>query len=244
MWKITFIFLLLSQWAHAYKFTRDFQNGFYWQYLPIDISVVEKDPALRETLEELTALAIKEWEESANLEIWNFTPGSKTTNIIRWSNNFAKETSMASGVLAVAIRYTDGPYFARTEIVINGNYFGTRFNNSDLFTTIKHELGHTMGLDHSDVQSSIMWPSLQVYGAGIGQDDIEGLNAAYDTMLERQLTRYVSPLAYAESKEVGGLSCATVSSTPMMAGQGLLSLFLGILISFVRKVKAKFKSFF
>ena len=244
MWKAFLILLTISQSAYAYRFTRDFQNGFYWRNLPIDISVVENDPVRRKNLETLTASAIREWEDSTGLEIWNFLPGSPTTNVIRWSNNFKAETSMdPENVLAVAIRYTEGPYFSKTEIIINGSH-SYNLNPSYLLTTITHELGHTMGLDHSDVSSAIMWPELQlVYGVGVGQDDVLGLTAAYDTIIDRQLTRYVSPLAYESSSESQGLSCATVTTTPMAAGQGVVSLLLGILISFVRKVKAKFKSF-
>lgn len=242
MWKIILILLTLAPAAHAYKFTRDFQNGFYWQYLPLEISVQEEDKNEREKLEDLTIRAIRDWEGNTGLSIWDFRNDGATTNIIRWSKNFTKETNMdASSVLAVAIRYTDGPYFAKTEIVINNSH-PLNQNLSYLFTTIKHELGHTMGLDHSDVRASIMWPELQEYGAGIDRDDVQGMTAAYDIILDRQLTKYVSPLAYEKTSEVSGLSCASVSVTGGSAS-ALLSLLSGILISFVRKLKAKLKAF-
>lgn len=243
MWKTLLIMISLIEVAHAYRFTRDFQNGFYWENLPIRIAVVESNPTLKNKLDTLTAQAVQEWETSTNLDVWDIVPAGNSTNIIRWSNDFANETKMDEGsVLAVAIRYTEGPYFAKTEIVINGKHRYNQ-NNSDLFTTIKHELGHTMGLDHSDVLGAIMWPELQTYGVGVSHDDVQGMNEAYDIMMERQLTRYVSPLAYETSSESQGLSCATVTTTPMAAGQGLVSLIIGMLISFVRKVKAKFKWF-
>jgi len=240
MWKtLLFIFALIPS-AHAYKFTRDFQNGFYWRNLPISISVIENSPM---PLAELTAQAVNEWQRLTLLDIWNIVPAGESSNIIRWSDNFYQETKMDElSVLAVAIRYTEGPYFARTEIVINGKHVHNK-NVDYLFTTIRHELGHTMGLDHSDVMDAIMWPHLQPgYGVGIHQDDRQGMIAAYDIMVDRQLTRYVSPLAYEDSSEAQGLSCATVSLTPMATGQGLVSLVLGILISFVRKLKSIFKS--
>lgn len=244
MWKIIFVFLLFSQSALAYRFTRDFQNGFYWQYLPIPITVIEtKDPNLKESLEILSNNAIDEWHKRTGLTFWNFQKDGRTSNIIRWSRNFKAETNMDPiAVLAVAIRYTEGPYFAKTEIVINGSHI-MNANLSHLFTTIKHELGHTMGLDHSDVMSSIMWPELQGYGVEIDTDDVHGITAAHDTMVERQLTRYVSPLAYEESVNSQGLSCGTVTTTQSGAVQGIFSLLAGILISFVRKAKLKLRKF-
>lgn len=240
MWKTLLIIFAFVQSAHAYKLTQDFRNGFYWKSLPINISIIEENGR---SLGELTEQAINEWHQFTGLTIWNIVPAGSSPNIVRWSNNFFKETRMdETAVLAVAIRYTEGPYFARTEIVINGNHSEIRNSLPNLYTTIKHELGHTMGLDHSDVPSAIMWPNLQTYGPGIDQDDREGMIEAYDIMIDRQLTRYISPLAYEDSSEAQGLSCATVSLTPMAAGQGLVSLLLGILISFVRKVKAIFKS--
>ena len=242
MWKTLLLILIFVQSAHAYQFTRDFQNGFYWKDLPLNISVIEKEnPERKDLLDQLTLSAVQDWESATGLSIWNIVGEGKTSNIIRWSNEFSKETRMDdTTVLAVAVRYTEGPYFARAEIIINGNH---PLNSivSYLYTTIKHELGHTMGLDHSDVKSSIMWPELQEYGVGVGEDDVKGMIAAYDTMTERQLTRYVSPLAYEQKSESQGLSCATVTTTPMVAGQGIFSLLLGILISFVRKIKSKFK---
>ena len=244
MWKLIISLFLFSQSALAYKFTKDFQNGFYWQQLPISLTVVEtSDATLKERLEILSGNAIEEWHNMTGLTLWNFQQDARTSNIIRWSRNFKAETNMDdTAVLAVAIRYTEGPYFAKTEIVINGSH-PLNSNLTYLFTTIKHELGHTMGLDHSDVKSSIMWPELQGYGVGIDTDDVQGMTAAHDTMMERQLTRYVSPLAYEETTSAQGLSCGTVSTTPSGAFQGMISLLAGILISFVRRVKSQLRKF-
>ena len=244
MWKSIIFLLIFSQSAFAYKFTKDFQNGFYWQNLPISITVVENsDPSLKSTLETLTENAVNEWHQSTGLTLWNYQPGIQSSNVIRWTKKFKAETSMdEASVLAVAIRYTDGPYFAKTEIVINGNH-PLNYNLTYLFTTIKHELGHTMGLDHSDVRSSIMWPELQGYGVGIDTDDVQGMTAAHDTMVDRQLTRYVSPLAYEESSQTNGMSCGTVTTTQSGAMQGLFSLISGILISFVRRLKSRLSIF-
>ncbi|XP_050211950.1 metalloendoproteinase 5-MMP-like [Mercurialis annua] len=51
----------------------------------------------------------------------------------------------------------------------------------DLYTIALHEIGHALGLEHSDVQSAVMWPYV---GFGeikdLGQDDIQGIKALYN----------------------------------------------------------------
>src|SRR5690606_20329255 len=117
--------------------------------------------------------AVGEWESRTGLSLWSFEEG--TSNIIRWSNNFASETKMDPiSVLAVAIRYTSGPYFARTEIVINGGH-PLNQDLTHLLTTITHELGHTMGLDHSENPWAVMAPTLQSPYRGLHADDIQGM---------------------------------------------------------------------
>ena len=243
--------LLLTTPAWGYRLTQDFTKGFYWATLPIGITVIESNSSRKATLERIAQLAIHEWEEDTGLSLWDFsqtTASAAATNIIRWSTNFAAETNMdPNSVLAVAIRYVDGPYFAKTEIVINGNHSLSQ-NDYFLRTTLTHELGHTMGLDHSDVSSAVMAPSLQLQYSGLQQDDVEGMQAVTEETDRRETTGYISPLAY--SKEESGsspLSCGTVGvvgSTPAMNMNAGLSLAAGLLITFVRKIFHWFKSLF
>lgn len=247
MWKKLIIGLLLTNSAWAYKLTSDFTNGFYWQSLPINITVVESDSNLKSKLEYLSKLAVQDWERNTGLDLWNETNGG-TSNVIRWSTNFAAETKMdPASVLAVAIRYTDGPYFAKTEIIINGNHVYNQQNNY-LLTTITHELGHTMGLDHSDVYNAIMAPSLQLNSNGVQQDDSQGIEYAVSETLHRQEIGYVSPLAYQSDEESKSpLSCGTVAVTTSASASplsGLFSLAAGILIGFVRRIRLWLKRFF
>ncbi len=246
MWsKILILFSLLSSTAWAYRLTNDFTNGFYWQSMPINIMVVDNDASRKARIESLALAAIDEWQTRSGHELWDYV-GSGTKNIIRWSTNFAKETKMdPSSVLAVAVRYTNGPYFAKTEIIING---GHAFNQDDalLRTTLTHELGHTMGLDHSDVGQAVMAPTLQTWYLGLHSDDINGIREAWDITENRQITRYVSPLAYeTDEGDAQAVSCGSISSVSASSGlslNALISLAGGLLISFVRKIFNWFKS--
>ncbi len=244
MWIKWILLAFISMPAWGYKLTQDFINGFYWASLPINITVVDSNSSRKSLIERLARQSVQEWESRSGLNLWDLTSAA-STNIIRWSDNFAAETNMdANSVLAVAIRYTNGPYFGKTEIVINGS---NTYNNNekDLYTTLTHELGHTMGLDHSDVPWAVMAPSLQLNYLGLQSDDIDGMKEAYAQTSNRQLTGYVSPLSYQNSSSQQPLSCGTVGPATAGAGwtlNGLFSLASGLLISFVRKLRGWFKS--
>ncbi|KAK1556746.1 hypothetical protein Q3G72_011282 [Acer saccharum] len=51
----------------------------------------------------------------------------------------------------------------------------------DLETVALHEIGHLLGLGHSQVQGAIMWPSIPAGTTkGLHRDDIEGIRALYN----------------------------------------------------------------
>lgn len=251
MFKKWLLIFTISLPAWSYNLTKDFVDGFYWAQLPVSFVILENDPARKSLLTTLAQDAIGEWESDTGLSIWDLTGGG-TSNIIRWSTNFAAETRMdAASVLAVAIRYTSGPYFAKTEIIINGNHnsFNTgnpSINRMNLATTLVHELGHTIGLDHSNNMMAIMAPTLQFPYNGLHNDDVFGMEDAHAQTVNRQVTRYVSPLAYSSETKTGQpLSCGTTGpATAASSSSGLLSLVLGMLIGFVKKLGAWFKSRF
>lgn len=249
MWIRWFLIFSITIPAWGYNLTQDFINGFYWASLPISFMVVEKDPSRRELLNNLAESAIRQWEKNTGFSLWDLSNNS-SANIIRWSTNFAQETKMdPNSVLAVAIRYTNGPYFAKSEIIINGSHSAfnspySAINNTNIGTTLVHELGHTIGLDHSENMMAVMAPTLQYPYNGLQPDDLDGMKEAYEKTEERQVTRYVSPLAYTKVSQTGqALSCGTTIPV-QSSGSSMLSLGLGLLIPFVRKVLRWFKSLF
>jgi hypothetical protein len=245
MWIKWPIIFSLSMPAWGFNLTQDFINGFYWQSLPINVVIEDSNSARKSLLKSLAQSAINEWERKSGLSLWDIT-GSGTSNIIRWSDNFASETKMdPSSILAVAIRYTNGPYFAKTEIIINGSHYLNQ-NRDNLLTTIVHELGHTMGLDHSNDMMAVMAPTLQDPYYGLQKDDVNGMEEAHAQMEHRQLTRFVSPLAYSkQASSSQPLSCGSIGpATAATSGNAFISLGLGMLIGFVRKIMGWFKSRF
>lgn len=249
MWKIVLIILFLASKAWGYSFTVDFENGFYWSSLPLSMTVVESNASRKSSLEQIVKNSMNEWQNRTGVSIWSFISSSgsaATQNTIRWSNNFASETGMDdTTVLAITIRYSSGPYFAKTEIIINGNHYINQ-NSSNLYTTITHELGHTIGLDHSNSTNAVMAPSIQIPYLGLQDDDVQGMSELVSETNSRKVSGFISPLAYESSQttsSIKGLGCGTVSFSS--GGNGavlstLTSLILGILMSFLRQLSKIF----
>jgi hypothetical protein len=239
-------FITLPAWG--FKFTEDFKNGFYWATLPVKFIIVDKDPVRKVLLHELALAAINQWEERSGFSLWDIKTDG-TSNIIRWSTNFAEETRMdPNSVLAVAVRYTDGPYFAKSEIIINGTHgaFNSNIKNMNemnLGTTLVHEFGHTLGLDHSENLLAVMAPTLQYPYNGLHSDDLEGMSEVHSETEHRQAIRYVSPLAYQEAGQNSkAVSCGT-TGVPTSGGN-FVSMAAGMLINFIWKFLSWLKSHF
>jgi hypothetical protein len=245
MKKLFIFMMMILMWseARAYRLTEDFNNGFYWASLPVQFMVMDTNPTRLQLIKQLTVEAVSEWEnalEDALInQLWNVSSQqgspSSNRNIIRWSTRFGAETGLSeSTTLAVAIRYTSGPYVARAEIIINGNHPINSFPEQ-LKTVLVHELGHTLGLDHSDVRDAVMAPSLVLDYQGLHWDDEEGMTYTVTETKRRQAIGYISPLA-AKSEESSGsaLSCGTVDISGGGGdggGSPMLSLGLGLLLA-------------
>lgn len=232
---MAFLFLLTfkSNQVNAYAFTQDFKNGFYWANFPIVMNKFAPVASDAKLLEDLANQAVEEWENVIGKNIWQMTAVQNNSNFsgnfIRWSDNFGAETGYdPSRTLAVTIRYNQGTYFQQTVIVLNGSISYLRQNwGGTLKATILHEVGHTLGLDHSEDSRAIMAASLSSTNV-LSQDDIDGINAVVNETITRQATGFVSALSPKEEKVV---ACGTVENLDK-GGRGINSLtnFVGSLI--------------
>ncbi|MBC7428060.1 MAG: matrixin family metalloprotease [Bacteriovorax sp.] len=229
-----FFVLITSSKAHAYAFTSDFKNGFYWGSFPIQMTKfapVSSDSAMLETL---ANQAVADWEAVIGKDIWHMSPVQNNSNYsgnyIKWSDNFGAETGYdPSRTLAITIRYNQGTFFQSTVIILNGSISYLRQNwGNTLKITILHEVGHTIGLDHSSDASAVMAASLGTV-TQLQPDDIQGANAVIDETLRRQSVGFVSPLAASEKKVAACGSVEDISKSSGGSG-GAMANFMGSLI--------------
>lgn len=238
---------LFSFEGKAYTFTQDYQRGIYWKSFPVNMTRFAVDQSDGALLQTIVDESVSEWESATGKEIWNISPVENSSNYrgnyIRWSYNFAAETGYdATRTLAVTVRYNSGTYFEQVVIILNAQitYLRSNFGGA-LKKTILHELGHTVGLDHSD-QQAIMAATLGTIST-LQNDDVSGMNALIDETLYRQQTGYVANQNQSsESNKIA--ACGTIEDIASGGGGGgiqfLQSLLMGVVLALIaRNLKSR-----
>lgn len=77
-------------------------------------------------------------------------------------------------------------------LLIYSNSLSCRFLGTNLFQVAAHELGHALGLSHSDERNSLMAPFYRGYesDAGIHKDDREAIQILYGMFLQSFLLQF------------------------------------------------------
>ena len=243
---IVWVFWSLCINSFAFNLTSDFKAGIYWSGLPVSAQNFASNQSEGQILSTLVAQAVSAWEDGVGKEIWNIPSSAQVGvspfgNAIRWSNDFATETGFnPSTTLAVTVRYRTGTFFSRFEIILNGGNTALRNNSSNiLYQTILHELGHVIGLDHSEFSNAVMYASLQGNNL-LSNDDTSGALAAIDETLRRQEVGFVSKLARGQGEETNALACGSVAFVngrpPQGPGGGPLTVLLGVILAFILRM--------
>jgi hypothetical protein len=235
---IVTLVLIASNSVMAYQFTDDFNLGIYWADLPIRVTKVATQASEGNLLNDVVARAENEWESVVGLEIWDVESGytndtSIARNTIRWSTNFGAETGFSpETTLAVTIRHRRGTYFEYFEIILNSENPLLKSNTNDmLYKTMIHELGHIVGIGHSERSPAVMEPTLIGYSR-LQSDDQQAILALHSETQRRQDVGFVSALAKTQDNETNALACGSVNFNEPPKG-GPLQIALGFVLTLV-----------
>jgi hypothetical protein len=245
--------IFLSTKIYGYAFTSDFNKGFYWKSFPVHMQRFATNSYDGSNLQNLVDQATSDWESVVGKNLWNIdnvvVTQNYSGNFIRWSENFGSETGYdPSTTLAITIRYNRGTFFESVVIILNGSIAYLRQNiGNTLRTTILHEIGHTIGLDHTTIAGAIMYPTVSS-NYTLQADDVQGMNALVDETLRRQEVGYVSPYAASSSTKNGFAACGTVDDISRKSGpkgngmQFVFTVALGLLMASAIRWRKVFKS--
>ena len=110
--------------------------------------------------------------------------GKKTHSGVPGERQCAHPFDGPGNVLAHAYFPTDGrihfdneEYY--TETGTKSGWFLWTKRSTSLLYVAGHEIGHALGLQHSNVQGSVMWPTAKTGTPKLHQDNINGITSLY-----------------------------------------------------------------
>lgn len=151
-----------------------------WDHTPITVFIDSENPPPRysPTYYKQVEKALAYWEEGGNGKL-DYRPVFKIVNSedadirIRWVENMEAIEGADSGVAGYARPHLINGGFDYVEIVLEvGNPRGKgwhQYGDSTMLAISKHEIGHALGLGHSDDRRDIMYKEYEL------RDDINPL---------------------------------------------------------------------
>ncbi|WMW26266.1 matrixin family metalloprotease [Methanolobus sediminis] len=140
-----------------------------WDHRPITVYIDDTDVPehYSPTYKEDVLNAIKYWENGGNGQL-GFQPEFQVLDtdnadiLIMWVDNLEKDAGSADGIAGFTRPYIVNGQFERVDIVLEaGNYEGyawRQYGDSSMEDIAAHEIGHALGLGHSNDRNDIMYP--------------------------------------------------------------------------------------
>lgn len=66
-----------------------------------------------------------------------------------------------------------------TETGTSSGWWWSKKDSRSLIFVAVHEIGHALGLEHSDVKGTVMWPTASKGEPRLHQDDVNGIRSLY-----------------------------------------------------------------
>ncbi len=141
-----------------------------WDHSPITVHIDDRDvpehysPSYRKDVEK----ALEYWENGGNGNLgyeaeFEIVDTDNADILIMWVENLEKDAGVEDGVAGFTRPYTVDGRFRQVDIVLEtGNYEGyawRQYGDTSMQDIAAHELGHALGLGHSDDMNDIMYPS-------------------------------------------------------------------------------------
>ena len=143
-----------------------------WDHSPITVFIDDVDvpqhysPTYRAQVES----ALLYWEEGGNSKLdfisdFELVDTDDADIRIMWVENIEEVTGAEDGVAGFWSPYVVNGVYLRGDIVLEvGNYQGyawQQYGDLNMFLVSKHELGHALGLGHSNDRKDIMYPTYE-----------------------------------------------------------------------------------
>ncbi len=141
------------------------------------------DKIAGETERDLVRTAFSLWAAQTPLIFTEVTSANEADIVIRWASGDHGDGDSFDGpgdVLAHASYpnpYTERKVFLHFDD--DERWVDSDSNDVDLLSVAAHEIGHTLGLDHSDDPNALMYPSYRGPQRSLGTDDIAGAQSLY-----------------------------------------------------------------
>jgi len=164
------LILPIASAASEFNYPRSLDHP--WDHLPITVYIDNQSvpPHYSPTYHTQIEKALDYWATGGNGKLL-YTPVFKVVDSdnadirIRWVENLQTDQGAPPGVAGYATPYTDNGHYVRVNIVLEaGSYQGrqwVQYGDATMLAIAKHELGHALGLEHSDDPRDIMYPTYE-----------------------------------------------------------------------------------
>ncbi|XP_021484220.1 stromelysin-2 [Meriones unguiculatus] len=181
-----------------------------WRKNHITYRIVNYTPDLpRESVDSAIEKALKVWEEVTPLTFSRISEGEADIMISFAVGEHGDFYPFDGPGQSLAHAYPPGPGFYGDVHFDDDEKWTLGPSGTDLFLVAAHELGHSLGLFHSDKKESLMYPvykfSASAARVQLSQDDIEGIQSLYGPRPSSDIT--VVPMSSVSPRPVTPAKC-------------------------------------
>jgi hypothetical protein len=132
-----------------------------------------------ETWQREFARALQTWANATKLNFYFVSDSGAASGTVNGSQGDIRLTmSPRSDSYAGYTYYPSGSSLGG-DMFLSSNYGWNIGQHIDLYSVVLHELGHSLGLGHSDVGGAVMAPTIGTVYSGLSSDDIAGIQSIY-----------------------------------------------------------------